>query len=174
MTTQAILRMGDPVLRQVSTPIEAFGTPELHELIQEMRDTMTAYDGAGLAAVQIGVPLRVMIFGVEDNPRYPEVEPVPDTVLINPHFEVLDETLENHWEGCLSIPGMRGLVKRPAHIRYHGFDPLGNPIERQVDGFHARVFQHEYDHLNGILYPDRITEHASFGFIEELHASGKI
>jgi len=172
MTVQTVLRMGDPVLRQVSKPVLSFDTQELHDLIQDMRDTMADYDGAGLAAVQIGVPLRVMIFGVDDNPRYPEAEPVPDTVLINPHFEVLDETPVSDWEGCLSVPGMRGLVSRPAHIRYRGFDPQGKAIEREVDGFHARVFQHEYDHLNGILYPDLITEHASFGFIEELQASG--
>ena len=172
MTTQTILRMGDPVLRQVSSPVETFDTAELHDLIQNMRDTMADYDGAGLAAVQIGVPLRVMIFGVDHNPRYPEAEFVPDTVLINPVFEVLDETHENGWEGCLSVPGMRGLVSRPAHIRYRGFDPEGNEIEREAQGFHARVFQHENDHLNGVLYPDRITEHVSFGFIEELQASG--
>jgi len=164
--------MGDPVLRQVSKPVVTFDTQELHDLIQDMRDTMADYDGAGLAAVQIGVPLRVMIFGVDHNPRYPEAESVPDTVLINPRFEVLDETPVRDWEGCLSVPGMRGLVSRPAIIRYSGFDPLGKAIEREVDGFHARVFQHEYDHLNGILYPDRITEHAKFGFLEELQASG--
>lgn len=172
MTIQTILRMGDPVLRQVSRPVETFDTQELHALIQDMYDTMAANDGAGLAAVQIGVPLRVMIFGVEDNPRYPEVESVPDTVLINPHFELVDETVDDQWEGCLSVPGMRGLVNRPAHIRYSGFDQSGNAIGRQVNGFHARVFQHEYDHLNGVLYPDRITDHAKFGFIEELQASG--
>jgi peptide deformylase len=166
--------MGDPVLRQVSKPVEAFDTQALYDLIKDMRDTMADYDGAGLAAVQIGVPLRVMIFGVDHNPRYPEAEFVPDTVLINPLFEVLDETNESHWEGCLSVPGMRGLVSRPAHIRYLGFDPLGKTIEREANGFHARVFQHEYDHLNGVLYPDRITEHACFGFIEELQASGSI
>jgi len=172
MTIQTVLRMGDPVLRQVSKPVVTFDTQELHDLIQDMRDTMADYDGAGLAAVQIGVPLRVMIFGVDHNPRYPEAGSVPDTVLINPRFEVLDETPVRDWEGCLSVPGMRGLVSRPAIIRYSGFDPLGKAIEREVDGFHARVFQHEYDHLNGILYPDRITEHAKFGFLEELQASG--
>jgi peptide deformylase len=168
MTVKTVLRMGDPVLRLVAEPVTVFNTPELYELITDMRDTMADYDGAGLAAIQIGVPLRVMIFGIDENPRYPDAETVPDTVLINPEFEVLGEQTESGWEGCLSVPGMRGIVNRPAYIRYRGYDSTGSLIEREVSGFHARVFQHEYDHLNGILYPDRIIDHNSFGFIEEL------
>ncbi len=174
MATKTVLRLGDPVLRQVAKPVDVFNTPELRQLVSDMYDTMAAYDGAGLAAIQIGVPLRVLIFGFTDNPRYPDVGPVPDTVLINPEFEVLSDMNESGWEGCLSVPGLRGLVNRPAHIRYRGFDINGHLIEREATGFHARVFQHEYDHLNGVLYPDRITDHSSFGFIEELQASGVI
>ena len=172
MAVHEVLRMGDPRLRQIATPVEAFGSETLRELVADMFDTMAAYDGAGLAAPQIGVPLRVMIFGVEANPRYPDAEPVPMTVLVNPEFEVLDATREAGWEGCLSVPGMRGIVARPRRIRYSGFDADGDRIEREADGFHARVFQHELDHLDGILYPDRIEDRASFGFIEELAAAG--
>lgn len=173
MTTHKVLRLGDPRLREVSQPVEAFDTPELHALIADMKDTMDAYDGAGLAAPQIGVLKRVMIFGIEANPRYPDAEEVPMTTLINPEFEVLDDAPEAGWEGCLSIPGMRGIVSRPAHIRYRGYDALGMLIEREVDGFHARVFQHEYDHLDGVLYPDRIDDFTSFGFVEELDAAAE-
>lgn len=168
MAIRPILRMGDPRLRQVSRPVEAFDTPELHELIADMFDTMIDADGAGLAAPQIAVPLRVMIFGVESNPRYPDAEPVPTTVLVNASYEVLDEAQVNGWEGCLSVPGLRGRVPRYRGIRYRGFDPYGKPIEREADGFHAVVFQHEYDHLDGILYPDRIVEKEKFGFETEL------
>lgn len=171
MTIHKVLRMGDPRLREVSQPVEAFDTPELHALIADMKDTMDAYDGAGLAAPQIGALKRVMIFGIEANPRYPDAEQVPMTTLINPEFEVIDDAPEAGWEGCLSIPGMRGIVSRPAHIRYRGYDELGMLIEREVDGFHARVFQHEYDHLDGVLYPDRIDDYTSFGFVEELDAA---
>jgi len=164
--------MGHPVLRQIAEPVEVFDSPELHALIADMEDTMAAYDGAGLAAIQIGVPLRVMIFGVEHNPRYPDAGPVPKTVLVNPAWEILDDTMESDWEGCLSVPGMRGRVPRYRQIRYRGYDALGMLVERDVDGFHARVFQHEYDHLDGVLYPDRIEERETFGFIEELQAAG--
>ena len=172
MAVRPILRIGDPRLRQVSEPVTAFDTPELHALIRDMFDTMAAADGAGLAAPQIGVLQRVMIFGVEANPRYPDVEEVPTTVLINPEFDVTDEGVQGFWEGCLSVPGMRGFVERPAGIRYRGFDAAGDPIERDATGFHAIVFQHEYDHLDGILYPDRLADTRRFGFVEELAEAG--
>jgi len=172
MAVRPILRMGDPRLRQISTPVESFDTPELHELIADMFDTMAAADGAGLAAPQIGVAKRVMIFGVESNPRYPDAEPVPTTVLLNASYEVLDEAEVSGWEGCLSVPGMRGWVPRYRRIRYRGFDQYGEPVEREADGFHAVVFQHEYDHLDGVLYPDRIVEKEKFGFETELIEAG--
>lgn len=172
MTIHTILRLGDPRLREFSQPVANLDAPELETLIADMFETMHHYDGAGLAAPQIGLPLRIMIFGLESNPRYPDVDPVPTTVLINPDFEVLDETPEPGWEGCLSVPGMRGVVSRPRRIRYSGVDHNGTPVEREAEGFHARVFQHEYDHLDGILYPDRIDDNARFGFIEELEAAG--
>lgn len=171
MAARTVLRIGDPRLREVAKPVAEFDTDELHALIADMKDTMSAYDGAGLAAPQIGVPLRVMIFGIERNPRYPDAERVPMTTLINPEFTTLSNVQESGWEGCLSVPGMRGIVRRPSHIRYHGFDERGTPIEREVDGFHARVFQHEFDHLNGVLYPDRIEDFRQFGFVEELDAA---
>lgn len=174
MTVRKILRMGDPRLREVAEPVAEFDTPELHALVADMRDTMAAYDGAGLAAIQIGVLERVMIFGIDVNSRYPDAEPVPMTVLVNPAFEVLGDERESDWEGCLSVPGMRGLVPRHARIRYRGCDEFGAPIEREVDGFHARVFQHEFDHLDGVLYPDRIVDRLGFGFIEELQAAGAL
>ncbi len=169
-----ILRIGDPRLREVAKPVEAFDTPELHELIEDMFDTMDAADGAGLAATQIGVLRRIMIFGVDSNPRYPDAEEVPTTVLINPDFSVVSDKVAGFWEGCLSVPGMRGYVERSARIKYRGFDQFGMLIEREADGFHAVVFQHEIDHLDGILYPDRITEHEKFGYTEELAAAGII
>ncbi len=171
MAVRHVLRIGDPRLRQVSRPVQEFGTPELNALLMDMRDTMAAYDGAGLAAPQIGELVRVMIFGVETNPRYPDAEPVPMTTLINPEFEVLTDEHEAGWEGCLSVPGMRGIVARPTHIRYRGYDASGERIEREATGFHARVFQHEFDHLDGVLYPDRITDFRYFGFTEELDAA---
>ncbi len=174
MTVRVVLRMGDPRLRRVADPVREFDTPELHALIDDMIDTMRAYDGAGLAAPQIGVPLRVAIFGVEANPRYPNVEPVPFTVLINPEIEPLDGTLEEGWEGCLSVPGMRGLVPRHARIRYRGFDARGREIDRIAERFHARVVQHECDHLDGILYPERMRDLRSLGFLEELQAAGTL
>ena len=173
MAIRKVLRMGDPRLREVATPVTVFDTPELHELIVDMKDTMEAYDGAGLAAPQIGVSLRVMIFGIDTNPRYPDVEPVPMTTLVNPEFTILSELTESGWEGCLSVPGMRGIVSRPAHLRYRGSDEFGKRIEREVSGFHARVFQHECDHLDGILYPDRVEDFHYFGFTEELDAAAR-
>ena len=174
MAIQPILRIGDPRLREVANPVEAFDTPELHELIDDMFDTMEAADGAGLAATQIGVLKRVMIFGVDSNPRYPDAEQVPTTVLINPEFSVVSDEVAGVWEGCLSVPGMRGYVERRARIKYRGFDQFGMMIEREADGFHAVVFQHEIDHLNGILYPDRITEREKFGYTNELTTAGII
>jgi len=174
MAIRPILRIGDPRLREVANPVEAFDTPELHELIEDMFDTMEAADGAGLAATQIGVLKRVMIFGVDSNPRYPDAEQVPTTVLINPEFSVVSDEVAGVWEGCLSVPGMRGYVERRARIKYRGFDQFGMMIEREADGFHAVVFQHEIDHLNGILYPDRITEREKFGYTNELTTAGII
>jgi len=171
MAVRKVLRMGDPRLREVATTVSDFDTADLHELIVDMQDTMAAYDGAGLAATQIGIMLRVMIFGVDDNPRYPDAEPVPTTVLVNPKFEILCADRENDWEGCLSVPGMRGIVPRYSRIRYRGYDEFGSLIERDAENFHARVFQHEFDHLNGILYPDKIEDRLSFGFNEELQAA---
>jgi peptide deformylase len=163
-----VLRMGDPRLWQKSLPVSRFTTRELDELLRDMRDTMAHLNGAGLAAPQIAVPLRVVIFGVSANPRYPGIEPVPDTVLINPVLTPLSEELEEGWEGCLSVPGMRGWVPRFRALRYSGFDEKGNPFQRDVEGFHARVVQHEVDHLDGILYPMRIRDLTKFGFNEEL------
>lgn len=163
-----VLRMGDPRLLEVAAPIERFGTPALDELLTDMRDTMAHLNGAGLAAPQIGVGLRVVIFGVKSNPRYPQVEEVPDTVLINPVLEPLASDQEEDWEGCLSVPGMRGAVPRYRHLRYSGYDAQGLRVERTVEGFHARVVQHECDHLDGILYPMRVRDFRKFGFIEAL------
>jgi peptide deformylase len=163
-----ILRMGDPRLLDRSRAVERFGTKELQELLADMRDTMRDADGAGLAAPQIGVPLRVVIFSVEANPRYPDAEPVPYTELINPVLTPLSDEQEDGWEGCLSVPGFRGVVPRHTQLRYEGFDPRGNPIRREVSGFHARVVQHETDHLDGILYPQRIRDMRKFGFTDIL------
>lgn len=171
MAIRPILRIGDPRLREVSKPVEAFDTPALHELIEDMFETMEAADGAGLAAPQIGVLQRVMIFGVDENPRYPEMDSVPTTVLINPEFSVVSDEIEGFWEGCLSVPGMRGYVERRAKIKYRGYDELGMLIEREAEGFHAIVFQHEYDHLDGILYTDRLADPKQFGFVDELAAA---
>lgn len=165
---RAVLRMGDPRLWQRSLPVEKYGTPELRDLIRDMRDTMEHLNGAGLAAPQIAVPLRVVIFGVSANPRYPDVEPVPDTVLVNPVLTPLSNEMEEGWEGCLSVPGMRGSVPRFRRLRYAGFDQDGKFLQRDVAGFHARVVQHEVDHLDGILYPMRIRDLTKFGFNEEL------
>ena len=161
-----VLRMGDPRLWQKSRPVEDFG--DLKGLLVDMRDTMAHLNGAGLAAPQIGVPLRVVIFGVTANPRYPDIEPVPDTVLINPVLTPLSDEMEEGWEGCLSVPGMRGWVPRYRRLMYSGLDEHGAKFERTVDGFHARVVQHEVDHLDGVLYPMRIRDLTKFGFNEEL------
>jgi len=163
-----VLKMGDPRLLQQAQPLQQFDTPELHALLADLRDTMAHLNGAGLAAPQIGVGLQVVIFGVEQNPRYPQVEDIPDTVLINPVLTPLSDELEEDWEGCLSLPGLRGMVPRHARLRYQGFDEKGNPIDRSVSGFHARVVQHECDHLLGILYPMRIRDFSKFGFIQAL------
>jgi peptide deformylase len=168
MAIRPVLRMGDPLLLQVAKPVEKFDTPELRELLVDMHDTMADLNGAGLAAPQIGVSLQVVIFGVGANPRYPQAEPVPYTVLINPELEAISEEQEDGWEGCLSVPGMRGLVPRYTDLRYRGFDQYGALIDRTVSGFHARVVQHEVDHLLGILYPMRIRDLRSFGFSEAL------
>ena len=163
-----VLRMGDPRLLLRSLPVDAFGTPELDLLLQDLRDTMAATGGAGLAAPQIGVLRQVVIFGVEHNERYPDAEPVPYTELVNPVLTPLSDTIDEDWEGCLSVPGLRGVVPRYAHLRYQGFDPLGRPIRREVAGFHARVVQHECDHLLGILYPMRMRDLSRFGFTDIL------
>lgn len=168
MAILSILKMGDPRLWQVAEPIIEFDTPELHRLIADMFDTMAAVGGAGLAAPQVGVGQQLVIFGFEQNPRYPEAPPVPPTVLINPLITPLAETEEEGWEGCLSVPGLRGMVPRWQHIRYQGFDQYGQTIDREVTGFHARVVQHECDHLIGKLYPMRIRDFTRFGFTEIL------
>ena len=168
MAIREVLKMGDPRLLAPAQPVAEFGTPELAGLLSDMQDTMLALHGAGLAAPQIGVGLRVVIFGFEENPRYPDEDGVPFTVLINPELTPLGDTQDEGWEGCLSVPGMRGLVPRYRDLRYTGFDAEGNPIDRTVKDFHARVVQHEVDHLDGILYPRRIRDLTQFGFNEVL------
>lgn len=163
-----VLRMGDPRLLQQAQPVEQFNTPELRALVSDMRATMADLTGAGLAAPQIGIGLQVVIFGVKQNARYPQAEEIPDTVLINPVLTPLSDELEEDWEGCLSLPGLRGMVPRHARLRYRGFDEMGNPIDHSVSGFHARVVQHECDHLIGILYPMRMRDFSKFGFIQAL------
>jgi peptide deformylase len=174
MAIKPVLKMGDANLLQVAERVEKFDTPELKALIQDMHDTMEAEDGAGLAAPQIGVGLQVVIFGVKKNARYPDAEDVPYTVLINPVVKPLTKETEEDWEGCLSVPGMRGMVPRFSKIDYQGYDQYGNSINRNVDGFHARVVQHECDHLQGILYPMRITNFRTFGFTEVLFPGQKL
>ncbi len=169
---RSVLRMGDPCLLETALPVAAFDTPELHALLADLRDTMAHLDGAGLAAPQIGVPLRVVIFGFEANARYPEAAPVPNTVLINPQLTPLSEEEDEAWEGCLSVPGLRGMVPRWKRLRYAGFDALGRRFEREVEGFHARVVQHECDHLDGILYPMRVRDFRLFGFADVLNIPG--
>lgn len=168
MAIRPVLRMGDPLLLQKAAPVEAFDTPELHALIQDMEDTMAHMNGAGIAAPQIGVSLRVVIFGVGANPRYPDAEQVPYTILINPTLNPVGENIEDGWEGCLSVPGMRGIVPRYERLHYTGFDQYGKPMDRLVSGFHARVVQHECDHLDGILYPMRIKDLSNFGYTDVL------
>ena len=172
MPIKPVLKMGDPRLLEVArkVKVQEFGTPEFEALIVDMHDTMEALDGAGLAAPQIGAGLQVVIFGVERNPRYPRAEEVPYTVLVNPVITPIGNDMEQDWEGCLSVPGLRGMVPRFSRLHYRGSDQYGNPIDRTVDGFHARVVQHECDHLEGVLYPMRITEFRTFGFTDVLFA----
>ena len=168
MAARTILRMGDPRLLEPARPITAFGTPALSALISDMFDTMAAAGGVGLAAPQIGVGLRLVIFGFERSDRYPAAPPVPRTILLNARITPLGEDTEEDWEGCLSVPGLRGVVPRHRRIRYEGVDPDGRPIDRSVEGFHARVVQHECDHLDGILYPMRIRDFSRFGYTDVL------
>jgi len=168
MSIREVLKMGDPRLLQPARPVEAFAVPELRQLVRDMIDTMRHLNGAGLAAPQIGVGLQVVVFEVVRNLRYPDAEDVPLTVLVNPVLSPLSEDMEEGWEGCLSVPGLRGLVPRHARLRYQGFDVEGGTIDRTVGGFHARVVQHEVDHLHGILYPRRIKDLRNFGFTEVL------
>lgn len=168
MTVREILKMGDPRLLRVAPQVRVFGTPALHSLVDDMFETMHAADGAGLAAPQIGVDLALVIFGFKRNERYPDAPAVPETVLLNPQITPLDDAVEDGWEGCLSVPGLRGVVPRFARIRYTGFDVQGRRIDREVDGFHARVVQHECDHLIGKLYPMRVRDFTRFGFTSVL------
>lgn len=169
MTVREILKMGDPRLLRIAQPVQSFDTPELHALIADMFETMHSVQGAGLAAPQIGVDLALVIFGFAGtNQRYPDAPPVPETVLINPKITALEDREEEGWEGCLSVPGLRGVVPRLARIRYAGFDPQGRAIDREAEGFHARVVQHECDHLIGTLYPMRVRDFSRFGFTSVL------
>ena len=168
MTVRTILRMGDPRLLRIAPAVERFATAEMRELVADMFETMRAVDGAGLAAPQIGVDLQLVIFGFNRNERYPDAPPVPETVLLNPVIEPIGDAIEEGWEGCLSVPGMRGVVPRFARIRYRGVDVEGRPLEREAEGFHARVVQHECDHLIGTLYPMRIRDFTRFGFTSVL------
>ena len=168
MTVRRVLKMGDPLLYRKAEPAKGFNTPELDALVADMFDTMAALNGAGLAAPQIGVSQRVVIFSVESNPRYPDVEPVPTTVLINPLLTPIGDEMEEGWEGCLSVPGLRGLVTRYKSLRYTGFDQHGKPLDRTVSGFHARVVQHECDHLEGVLYPQRMHDLSKLVFESEI------
>lgn len=171
MAVREILKMGDPRLLRVAQPVREFGTTGLRTLIADMFETMKAANGAGLAAPQIGVDLQLVIFGFDHNERYPDAPPVPATVLINPVIEPLGAGMEDGWEGCLSVPGLRGVVPRHARIRYRGVDEHGRAIEREAEGFHARVVQHECDHLDGILYPMRMRDLSRFGFVDVLDAA---
>ena len=174
MAVREVLRMGHPALREKAREIEKIGTDELRQLVADMKETMAAKNGAGLAAPQIGVSQRVVIFGVDKNPRYPDAEEVPFTVLVNPKLTMLTRDVESDWEGCLSVPGMRGVVPRYTKLRYTGTDEEGNPIDRVAEGFHARVVQHECDHLDGILYPQRMQDMTTFGFTKELFPDEEI
>ncbi len=168
MAIKSILKMGDSRLLEISQVVSDFSAPELSTLIDDLFDTMAANQGTGLAAPQIGIMQRVVVFGVKNNPRYPEAEDVPSTILINPEIEVLGHSFRCYWEGCLSIPGMRGLVERPDHIIYRGFNATGDRIEIEATGFHAIVVQHECDHLDGILYPMKMKDMSKFGFCEQV------
>jgi peptide deformylase len=168
MTVRTVLRMGDPRLLETAAPVPAFGTPELVELVTDLFDTMAAHGGVGIAAPQIGVGLQVVLFGFERSERYPDAPAVPRTVLVNPAITPLTEDTEDGWEGCLSVPGLRGVVPRFTRIRYQGSTPEGEPIDRIAEGFHARVVQHECDHLIGTLFPMRVRDFSRFGFTEVL------
>ncbi|HZE91977.1 MAG TPA: peptide deformylase [Rhizobacter sp.] len=168
MTVREILKMGDPRLLRIAKPVQQFNTPELDALVADLFETMHAAQGAGLAAPQIGVDLALVIFGFKSNARYPDARPVPETVLINPFITPIGDEVEEGWEGCLSVPGLRGKVPRFVHIRYTGFDPKGQRIDREADGFHARVVQHECDHLIGKLYPMRVRDFSQFGYTSVL------
>lgn len=172
MAVKKILRIGDPFLLKTATPVDPrdIRSREIQQIIQNMQETMNAANGAGLAAPQIGIGRRIVIFGFEHNPRYPDREPIAETILINPEIIPLDGEIAEDWEGCLSVPKMRGLVPRPVRIRYRGYDQMARTLQRDVDGFHARVVQHECDHLDGILYPQRIRDMRQFGYEEELFA----
>ena len=174
MAIRPVLRMGDALLLQSAADVEAFDTPELHALINDMQDTMQYMNGAGIAAPQIGVSQRVVIFGVGHNPRYPDAEQVPYTILINPVLTFVGDEMEDGWEGCLSVPGMRGIVSRYQRLHYRGFDQYGQVIDRLVSGFHARVVQHECDHLDGVLYPMRIQDLSQFGYTDVLFPDSDI
>lgn len=174
MAIKPVLRMGDPLLLRVSEKVTQFDTPQLHALLQDMQDTMHDLNGAGLAAPQIGVNLRVVIFGFEKNQRYPDADEVPFTILLNPKLTPITDEQEEGWEGCLSVPGLRGMVPRYTQLRYQGMDPFGKTIDRTVSGFHARVVQHECDHLEGILYPMRIKDFSLFGFTDVLFPGQEI
>lgn len=174
MAIRPVLRLGDPRLLKVANEVSDFNNPELDNLIEDMFDTMEAEDGAGLAAPQIGIGLRIAIFGFDTNPRYPDSNAVPRTILINPVISPLSEEKEDGWEGCLSVPGMRGVVSRYKHIRYSGFDATGAALDVEASGFHARVVQHECDHLDGIIYTQRLTDPLKFGFTDELLSSGQL
>ena len=168
MSVRPLLRIGHPLLLESAEIVAEFNTPELETLVQDMLDTMDEADGAGLAATQIGELKRVVVFGFDENPRYPDRGPIPMTILVNPEIKPMGDVIEEGWEGCLSVPGMKGWVPRYNRIIYRAFDPAGQPIEREVEGFHARVVQHECDHLDGVLYPQRIKDMAKFGYEEEL------
>ena len=172
MAVYPVLKMGEPSLFEKSLEVENFNNDKLDQLLRDMWDTMAAENGAGLAAPQIGVNSRVVVFGYQQNPRYPDAPAIPETVLINPVITPLGEETELGWEGCLSVPGMRGLVPRYRQIRYQGYDQYGQAIDRRVSDFHARVVQHECDHLDGILYPQKINDMRYFGFCEELEKNG--
>ncbi len=174
MAIKPVLKMGDPRLLEMASPVDRFDTPDLDRLVQDLMDTMHAEEGAGLAAPQIGIGLRIVVFGFDENPRYPQAESIPKTILVNPAIEILSEHKEEDWEGCLSVPGLRGIVPRFTRIRYSGFDHKGGRLEREADGFHARVVQHECDHLDGILYPQRMVDMKTLGFTEALVSSGRL
>lgn len=174
MAIRPVLRLGDPRLLQIANPVSDFNNPALDTVIEDMFDTMAAEDGVGLAAPQIGIALRIAIFGFDNNPRYPDSESIPKTILINPEITALSENKDDDWEGCLSVPGMRGRVSRFRQIRYTGFDATGEPIDVFAEGFHARVVQHECDHLDGIIYTQRLSNPVDFGFTEELLKANRL